>query len=78
MSVAQNRRGEGWGPAIVDAGVRRLFEDVPAVTAVTARVKPENQASLASFGDAAFQMTGESGDGVSRWVALVRHRREEG
>ena len=78
VSVAQNRRGEGWGPAIVDAGVRRLFAEVPAVTAVRARVKPENRPSLASFGDAAFQMTGEGGDGVSRWVALVRHRREEG
>lgn len=78
VSVAQNRRGEGWGPAIVDAGVRRLFEDVPVVTAITARVKPENQASLTSFGDAAFQVTGEGGDAVSRWVELARHRREEG
>jgi spore coat polysaccharide biosynthesis predicted glycosyltransferase SpsG/RimJ/RimL family protein N-acetyltransferase len=78
VSVAQNRRGEGWGPAIIDAGVRRLFEEVPAVTAVTARVKPENQASLASFGDAAFQTTGEGGDGGSRWVALARRRRDDG
>ena len=28
VSVAQNRRGEGWGPVIVQAGVRRLFDEI--------------------------------------------------
>ena len=76
VSVAQNRRGEGWGPVIVQAGVRRLFDEIAVVDAVTARVKPRNQASLTSFGDAAFAIVGEGGDGANRWVELVRHRDE--
>ena len=68
--VAQNRRGEGWGPAIIRAGVRRLLDDVPGITVVTARVKPENAPSLTSFDDAGFVVTGDGQDDAHRWVEL--------
>lgn len=72
--VAQNRRGEGWGPAIIHAGVRSLFEESDNITAVTARVKPENRASLTSFDDAAFVVAGEGQDGANPWVEHIRYR----
>ena len=41
VSVAPAFRGAGWGPALIDAAVRRLFEET-SVQGVLARVKPEN------------------------------------
>ena len=53
ISVAQPFRGNGWGPALIEAGVRRLFGE-SATQTVTARIRVENGRSQSAFEDAAF------------------------
>ena len=53
VSVAPAFRGAGWGPALIDVAVRRLFEET-SVQGVLARVRPENARSQSAFEDAAF------------------------
>lgn len=53
LSVAATHRGEGRGPAVLDAAVRRYFSDEDT-EAVVGLVKAENAASIRTFDLAAF------------------------
>jgi RimJ/RimL family protein N-acetyltransferase len=48
VTVAPSQRGRGWGPALIDAGCDRMFA-TGSVTAILARIKPDNDASVSSF-----------------------------
>jgi UDP-2,4-diacetamido-2,4,6-trideoxy-beta-L-altropyranose hydrolase len=64
VSVASSFRGRGWGPSVIDAAVRRLFDETP-VQRVAARIRPENRSSRSAFEDAAFTLdAGANGPGV--------------
>lgn len=73
VTVAADRRGQGWGPVIIDGGVRQLLAET-SVDEVIARIKPDNRASLSSFEDAAFMRTGESDGPGERCVHYIRYR----
>ena len=73
LSVAREFRGRGWGPALIDAGVRRLFADT-AVRTIYARVKKVNGASRSAFHDAAFTEVASPAPDQTRHV---RHRAAE-
>lgn len=73
VSVAPERRGQGWGPALIDAGVRRVFAE-PSLDRVVARIKPHNHASRSSFEDAAFTSAGEGDEDGIHWVFYERAR----
>lgn len=67
VSVAPSFRGGGWGGALVDAGVRRLFVDT-AVDSVVAEIKPDNARSHSAFVAADFDRLEDTGDGIVRYV----------
>jgi len=71
VAVAPEERGEGWGPALIDAGVRRFWRDRKAV-AIDALVKPDNLASARSFDLAGFELTGLGGSDHDPWLRYVR------
>jgi len=73
VSVAVEARGRGWGPALVDAGVRKLFADT-AVERVIARLRPGNTASQRAFVAASFEPEGELSDRTMTWVQYSRSR----
>jgi UDP-2,4-diacetamido-2,4,6-trideoxy-beta-L-altropyranose hydrolase len=74
ISVARSFRGLGWGAAVIDAGVRRLFND-SAVARVLARIKTENEASRLAFEDASFFLWGDgAGDSDVGSLRYVRPR----
>jgi UDP-2,4-diacetamido-2,4,6-trideoxy-beta-L-altropyranose hydrolase len=77
ISVAGRARGKGWGGALIDAGVRRLFVETD-VESVLARVKPDNIASLRAFDSAAFIFDGQGSDGSNTWVRYARSRDASG
>lgn len=56
VALDVTRRGQGWGPALVDAGVRRLADELGSdgLVRVEAQVKATNAASLRAFIDADF------------------------
>ena len=67
VSVAPAFRGAGWGPALIEAAVRRLFEET-SVQGVLARVKPENARSQSAFEDAAFVRDPAPPEGCIRYA----------
>lgn len=67
VSVAPSFRGGGWGGALVDAAVRRLFED-SSVDSVVAEIKPDNARSQSAFVAADFDRLEDTGDGIVRYV----------
>lgn len=71
VAVAADRRGQGWGPAVIDAGVRRLFAET-SISRVTARIKPENAASISSFEHAGFRPC----DRTAPWLDYARQTTE--
>ena len=73
ISVSREFRGRGWGPALIDAGCRRLFADT-AVNTIYARVKEVNGASRSAFHDAGFTQVVSPAPDQSRHL---RHRRAE-
>jgi spore coat polysaccharide biosynthesis predicted glycosyltransferase SpsG/RimJ/RimL family protein N-acetyltransferase len=73
VSIAATHRGKGWGAALIDAGVRRLFRD-SAVDFVRARIKPENVGSLRAFDAAAFCAEDMQTDGNGTWCQYARRR----
>ena len=73
ISVSREFRGRGWGPALIDAGCRRLFADT-AVSTIYARVKEVNGASRSAFHDAAFTQVVSPAPDQTRHI---RHRAAE-
>jgi len=64
VSVDRDRRGLGFGPVIIRAGMAALRREQPDLP-VVALIRPENQASLRSFDLAGFMVQGsESRHGV--------------
>jgi UDP-2,4-diacetamido-2,4,6-trideoxy-beta-L-altropyranose hydrolase len=73
LSVSREFRGRGWGPALIDAGSRRVFADTAAST-ICARVKGINKASRSAFHDADFTQVQSPAPDQTRHV---RHRRAQ-
>jgi len=71
VAVAPEHRGEGLGPAVIDAGVRAFLRARRGVT-VDALVKPENTASARSFDLAGFVFCGSGSSDAGRWLRYVR------
>ena len=76
VSVAERARGRGFGAAIVDAAVRRLFGE-SGVDRVVARLRHGNTASEKLFEAASFDSEGEGSDGPLTWVQYARSRDAE-
>jgi len=77
VTVASAARGRGWGAALIDAGVRRLFSETD-VDRVVARVKPDNEPSIRAFESAVFDFEGEGSDEHNMWVRYARRRDASG
>jgi RimJ/RimL family protein N-acetyltransferase len=76
VSVAAPRRGEGWGAALVLAGVRALFASSAAsdCSVVIAEIKDGNDRSARVFELADFELASEHEDGRGRWRSYARLR----
>lgn len=60
ISVAPEARGQGVGRALLRAALDEARRDVgPGATGFTARIRPDNVASIALFTGAGFRLTGE-------------------
>jgi spore coat polysaccharide biosynthesis predicted glycosyltransferase SpsG/RimJ/RimL family protein N-acetyltransferase len=74
--VAVERRRRGWGGPLVDAGVRRLLQDLAAAGApdavlrIDAHVRAENRGSQEAFLDADFDRASAE---VPGWLRYARH-----
>lgn len=77
ISVAGTARGRGWGGALIEAGIRRLFA-ASDVEWVLARIKPDNLASVRAFESADFYFDGEGSDSKNTWVRYARRRDARG
>jgi len=76
IGVAPAARGRSLGAAAIDAGVTRVFSDSSAAR-VVARIKPDNERSIASFRNADFDPAGrETADGED--VLLYSRNRDAG
>jgi spore coat polysaccharide biosynthesis predicted glycosyltransferase SpsG/RimJ/RimL family protein N-acetyltransferase len=67
VTVAPDRRGEGWGGGLVDAGCRRWAAERGAVE-VVARIRPDNEGSVRAFVDADFDPTPSDARDVLRYA----------
>ena len=78
ISIAADRRGEGWAAPLIDRGcVAASHLDVaPGVRRFTARVKPDNVASSRAFVLGDFDLAAD--DVVGDEVCTVLHRDREG
>ena len=77
LSVVAERRGEGWGAALVRAGVDRLTADAGAVD-VHALVKHDNTASARSFELAGFEPLPDERPGPEPVLHFVCRPRQAG
>ncbi|MFN8018485.1 MAG: bifunctional UDP-2,4-diacetamido-2,4,6-trideoxy-beta-L-altropyranose hydrolase/GNAT family N-acetyltransferase [Acidimicrobiales bacterium] len=72
--VDASRRGQGWGGPLIDAGVRRLHEDLAAagtpeaVVRVDAMVRADHRASATAFLDADFDPAPTDQEGWLRYA----------
>jgi spore coat polysaccharide biosynthesis predicted glycosyltransferase SpsG/RimJ/RimL family protein N-acetyltransferase len=74
VSVAAHARGQGWGAALIEAGVRRVLQDDRQVCFIVARVKVENSVSARSFESAGFEFEGQGSDDRGKWLRYARRR----
>lgn len=76
VSVEVRRRGEGWGTALVIAGVRSLYGSRLAkrCSTVVAEIKDGNDRSVRAFELAGFELEAEHEDGRGRWRSYARAR----
>jgi spore coat polysaccharide biosynthesis predicted glycosyltransferase SpsG/L-amino acid N-acyltransferase YncA len=77
VSVQSAARGRGWGAALIDAAVRRLFAE-STVSTVVARIKEQNTGSRSTFDDADFTHEHTAGDGPSLSLRYARRRTVRG
>jgi UDP-2,4-diacetamido-2,4,6-trideoxy-beta-L-altropyranose hydrolase len=71
VSVAPETRGNGYAPAIIDAGSRQAFETWP-IERIRAEIRSENAASIAAFAEAGYgdaEALADPKGGLAVWLA---------
>ena len=74
ITVAPERRGEGWSPVIIAAGTRALFDETPNVRQAVASIRAENRPSVSAFDTAGYQCIGVDG---ARDTVRYAHSRDD-
>ncbi|MBK8136735.1 MAG: GNAT family N-acetyltransferase [Chloroflexi bacterium] len=54
ISIAPERRGEGFATAIIELGIKRMFAKDETIKRAIARIKPQNTPSRRAFERAGF------------------------
>lgn len=70
VALAAERRGQGWGGAVIDAGFRAHGGDRPATDEVVAVVRAGNDASRRAFIDADFDLRPDGAPGTLRYARV--------